>query len=164
MNPFLVSLLFFVPAFTWAAEALSFQKMAAGETIYVTFSSQGCIHNHHYDFEFSKEDAVSVKVIHHPHLWNKELMREQALQPIDLGTLELKDKDLVKLDGLLAYYRHNTRGGCTTRDWIQIVQKNGGKIIATENYIDESCGTYDLTDALPLHMLINRLEKKRKKS
>lgn len=77
---------------------------------------------------------------------------------------ELTVKELVGLDTLLAFYRTNTVGGCTTRDEITISQIRGGKIIATEQFKDASCSADRVKDVLTIDALSSRLPPKKKRN
>jgi len=77
-----------------------------------------------------------------------------------LGHLPLTDSDLKGLDELLRFYRSSPRGGCTTTDTITISQVRDGKTIATEQFTDGSCSTYQMKGVTTLPELVHRLEKK----
>ena len=122
------------------------------------FTSGGCFHFYTYDLTFTRTN-VSVATVNLEWIGPGENYRDGERRA--LGQLELSDADIVGLDTLLAFYRTNTAGGCTTKVEIKISQIRDGKVMATEKFVDSSCRAAAVKDVLTIQSLTRRLPNKK---
>ena len=106
------------------AGQINFTRLPAGSTLTVDFHSSGCFHDTATRYEFSNKQVTIFQL---------------APKLVKLGTVQLADADLEKLDKTLAFYYDAPSGGCTTVEEISFLLRQGGKVIAHEKYIDGSC-------------------------
>lgn len=102
-----------LPAKSWAGDRVAgFARLAPGDTLQVSFASEGCFHAYSYDLTFTRTTVTVTEVV-----WDAaaNAYREGAR----LGKLPISDADIKSLDGLLAYHRTNRVSGCTTINTIK---------------------------------------------
>ena len=115
-----------------------FAKLAPGDTLNVRFTSGGCFHLYTYVLTFTRTNGSAT------------------VERLKQGKLELTDSDLARLDTLVTFYRTNTLGNCTTHDKITISQTRNGKVIATEDFKDDSCRVQQVKDVLTIRSRARR--------
>lgn len=141
-----------------------FAGFAMGDKLQMRFTSGGCFHFYTYDLTFTRipKPSVSVAAVRLELDGPGPRASYRDAERRELGNLPLSDSDLAGLDTLLAFYRSNSVGGCTTYDGIKISQIHDGKVIATENFVDASCKLCDgmVKGAVSVDSLVQRLAKK----
>ena len=143
-----------------AGPKVSFQDFPAGDVVSVSYSSSGCFSQSRFSFEFRRGDLVSAEV------FRLEPQRDPAkdieLEPkrVSLGTVALTAAEVAGLDRLLAFYRANPKGNCTTVDTLVIIQRNGEAIQGSETFIDATCGAGQAPDVTPFPALVAKLAAK----
>jgi len=141
-----------------AAEKLTpFAKLPATDELQVRFASSGCFHSTTHEFTFRRGATSTVAVASVKAEWSDAKHKDRE----ELGQVALSDSDLKGLDELLRFYRSNPRGGCTTIDRITISRVRNGKTLATEEFTDGSCSTYQLKGVTTLSEIVRRLEKRK---
>ncbi len=114
-----------------AAEPVSlFSELPSGDKLVVNFSSAGCYH------------AIDLKFTYLP--IGDGQFEIGVVRPGFVDELErvaLKPEESKKMDALLAYYRSNPQGKCTTVDLIRIRQFRGDVLVGEESFRDGSCGS-----------------------
>jgi hypothetical protein len=117
----------------------TFSQLPETDTLQVLFSFSGCFGGDAYQLAFQRR---SIPTVTRSLDWHK-LSDEQKIfsykQGEKLTQVMLTNFDLIGLDNLLHFYRHNHKTGCTTTENIVISQIHDGKIISRENFINESC-------------------------
>ncbi|MEW6157176.1 MAG: hypothetical protein AB1813_07060 [Verrucomicrobiota bacterium] len=142
-----------------------FNKLAAGETLQMRFTSRGCFHFYTYDVTFTRKGKPTASVVAVRLEWVGPDITYRDAEWQELGALTLSESDLSGLETLLAFYRSNTNSGCTTKDTIKISQIRDGKVIATEQFTDASGSAHEVKGVLTIPSLARRLpERKEKKS
>jgi hypothetical protein len=117
---------------------ISFGQLEPLETIRVRFNSTGCFHSRTYELTFRRRSsyAATVREVTTPIV---------GAAPKRSRTTVLSSTRVAGLDRLLEYYRRESPGGCTTVELVTITRLSAnGTPIATEQYVDESCGTQRL--------------------
>jgi len=76
---------------------------------------------------------------------------------VNPGHLLLTETDLVHLDRLIAFYRTNQAGGCTTSNRIILTQYRLAEAVASETFGDSSCLAERLPDVLTIDELLRRV-------
>ena len=140
---------FLSASFAFAGKPITFQELAAGDTIYVTFRSSGCFGESAYEFTF-EANSFTVKVTDFEHHWIESEKRVQDVTRISQGTGTLSAAEIAGLDRLFMFYRFKQPGGCTTVNVISATQKRGDTVLASESFTDESCATYDMPNLMLL--------------
>jgi hypothetical protein len=104
-----------------------FENLGPNESIHVQFESRGCFHHSIVQLWFEKgaSGAITIATSNQP-----------GARP---STIELTPIDLKYLDLLMAWYRNNRKGSCTTVDTITVTKYRSGSPITSEKFIDESC-------------------------
>ena len=124
---------------------------ATGESMVVTYSSQGCF-NHSSNILLFHENNVTVyKTMNE---WN------QKIDKTKMGALTLTQKDKEGLNKLFAYYHENHDGWCTNVDDIEIKRYKNKKLTSSKKIRDNTCAVYKRKDVLSFSELIGRVEKK----
>jgi hypothetical protein len=136
-----------------------FSTLPRGEEIQVDFKSTGCFHSLTYELSFQRATNVIVSVTNIEYEWSPERHIITATNRVQLGQLTLGEADLAGLDQLLRFYRSRRRGGCTTQDAIAVSWRRDGKILATEQFTDETCATYNMTNLVTIPALVQRLAR-----
>ena len=72
-----------------AGTPISFQRLPAGDSIFVTVTSSGCFHHYTHEFIFSHGATLTAKVTQVEHRWNEALKRQEEAKRIPLGTATL---------------------------------------------------------------------------
>jgi hypothetical protein len=164
--PILVSAILSSLAGASAADKIDgFAKLTSGDTLHTRFTSGGCFHFYTYDLTFTRTPKPTVSVVAvrleldgpDPRGGYRDAERRE------LGKVPLSESDLAGLDALLAFYRTNSAGGCTTYDGIKISQIHNGKVIATEQFIDASCKVCagKVKGVLSIDSFVQRLPKRK---
>jgi hypothetical protein len=139
----------------------TFSALPHGEEMQVGFQSVGCFHSLTYELSFRRASEAIVSVAKVEYGWSQERHVITATNRVELGELTLSEAELAGLDRLLRYYRASHTGGCTTRDVIVFSRRRDGRIVATEQFTDDSCATYDMKDLVTIPALVQRLEKRK---
>jgi hypothetical protein len=136
-----------------------FTHLPPGDTLQMRFTSEGCFHFYTDELTFTRtnQPAVSVTAIKFELDSSGKNYHEAGHRNLD--TLTLSPTDLAGLDTLLAYYRTNQAGRCTTADNIRISQIHDGKTVTTERFTDASCEAESAKGVLTIESLIHRLPK-----
>ena len=140
-----------------------FAELLSGDRVHIRFQSGGCFHHYVYDFEFERSSATTVRIASLSSSWNTTKKAVQYHSPKQLGTLTLTPSDIAGLDRLMRYYHTHPTGACTTIDDIAIEHFDrfgGSTAIASEHYIDDSCGLWSLPRVTTLTSLVERLKPK----
>lgn len=136
------------PALTAAVDGpISFAALAPGDEISIKYQSDGCFHHLSFRLTVRRDSAGAVV---RPDSLTVDPAPGWHLEPRS----RLTPAQLTKLDELLAFYRANAEGGCTTVDHIVLTAANGNDGVRREAYIDGSCATYERPDLLTLTQLI----------
>lgn len=144
--------LVFVLAATWSFHARTADEVAAladlpkGDQLEISFASDGCRHSRAYNLTFRRATETTVFITN-------------AKKQAESGQLTLSKDDVDGLDRLVRFYRSRSPGNCTTSDSITISQRHEGKIVATEEYTDDSCATHTMTGVTTIPALVRRLQK-----
>lgn len=148
-----VLVLFSMSVMALAGERVgSFAKLPVGDVMVVEYSSSGCFHSFGYEFVFEGGKAKVTSVVHDWSGNKKAVVKTE-------GEVVLSKEDLKGLDRLVKFYRAISGGGCTTVDTITITRRRGGKVVATEKFVDATCGTYDRKDLMTFARLGQRLKE-----
>ena len=139
----------------------TFSKLPATDILQVRFVSRGCFHFSTHELTFRRGATSTVAVVSVLQEWSDATKQLSDVKREELGHVTLTDSDLKGLDELLRFYRSSPWGGCTTTDTITISQVRDGKTIATEQFTDSSCSTYQMKDVTTLAEVVRRLEKKK---
>ena len=123
----------------------------SGESMVVTYSSQGCFHHRSNILVFHENNVTIYKTMNK---WNKKISKSK------MGTLVLTKKDKEGLNKLFSYYDGKLPNGCTTVDEIEIKRYKNEKLISSKKITDASCGLYQKKDILSFSELIDRVMKK----
>ncbi len=124
----------------------------SGESMVVTYSSQGCFHHRSNILFFHENNVIIYKTINQ---WN------QKTDKTKMGTLTLTKKDKEGLNRLFAYYAKKSHDGwCTNVDNIEIKRYKDEKLISSKKITDASCALYQKKDILSFSELIGRVMKK----
>jgi hypothetical protein len=160
--PLILVVLLVLSSYAFAVEAPLFQKLQTGDSIYVTYSSNGCFHSVTYEFEFKHGVAVTAEITEVelvPGTKGKDSREEIRTL---LGTVTLTASELAGLDRLFEFYRKGEWGGCTTQDSIKATYKIGGVTTATETFTDRTCAAATLRNVTLLETFPEKLKKKPK--
>ena len=144
----------------FASDPISFREFPADDSIHVTFTTTGCFHHATWEFDFQRAEKTSAVITLLEQHWDEAAKRQVTNKRIPLGTVTLSNRELAGLDRLLAFYRSNQPGGCTTVDRITVTQKSGEREIATESYTDATCATDGRKDLTLFLSLIPKDEPK----
>jgi hypothetical protein len=137
----------------------TFSALLQGEEIQVGYESTGCFHSLTYELRFQRTSDVMVSVTKIEYEWSQERHAITATNRLELGQLLLSKADVDGMDRLLHFYRTRHPGSCTTRDAIAVSRRRDGKIVAAEQFADDSCATYNMKDLMTIPALVARLEK-----
>jgi len=135
-----------------------FSELQPGERITIRFTSQGCFHYFGYDFEFARNGTTTARITPVECRLSTAGHSNDYHTRQSLGTLTLTSTEISGLDRLVRFYRTHPKRRCTTVDEITIKHLRGKSVIATENYIDASCDTYNLRRVTTLPSLVKRIE------
>jgi hypothetical protein len=141
-----------------AGKGVSFREFPAGDTVTVTYQSNGCFSNLAYEFDFQRAAMVTAEIFRlEP---QRDPVRNIDLEPkrVSLGTVVVTDAELAGLDRLLGFYRGKPGGGCTTVDTIVVTQKTGKELKASEAFVDASCLAGDTKDVTLFYSLVAKLK------
>jgi hypothetical protein len=112
------------------------------DTLQISFTSTGCFHFDSYEVSVRRTDRYSVSVVEifekGPTAFDQQISESPPTR-VELGELLLSRKEVVGLDRLLKFYRSKKPEGCTTTDTISISRIRNGNVIATEQFVDQSC-------------------------
>jgi hypothetical protein len=139
-----------------AQQPISFRQLPAGDELVVSYTTSGCFHYAVFELTFSRGAEYTVDVVHVNTQWNRRTKSDEIIGRKHLGVVKLSANDLAGLDSLLAYYRHLSVGGCTTRDHIVFTQNSGSAVKGIETYDDASCGAYAEHELLNIETIIRR--------
>lgn len=147
-----------------ADKVATFSALPTTDTLQVRLNSSGCFHYYTYDFTFQRgatNHASVASLLTEPRAFGNK-RRDKSRK--ELGRVSLSEEDLKGLDASLEYYRSKPTGGCTTVVRVSISQVRNGRILATENFVDGSCGTHRFTPSnghqfVTFHGLLKRLPK-----
>lgn len=125
----------------------TFEALAVGRQVTVEFESEGCFHHDRGTATLTRTEAgITIHVVSEamsPALDPKwKLVRDTTL---DIAAVR-------KLDRLMAFYRSGPGTGCTTRERITVRGLSDQKD-QVEVFVDESCGTMERRDVLPIGYL-----------
>jgi len=137
-----------------SAKVPSFQKLAKGERVEVTFSSSGCFHHSTELFIFQ---GNKVEVYELATTWSHEKQERLTVDRMALGELVLSSDDCKQLDELFKFYSKPVFGGCTTVDTIVVKHYNEKDLLSTTDFRDGTCATYDMKSLLTFLDLRQRL-------
>lgn len=140
-----------------AGNAISLRNFPAGDSVTVTYSSNGCFATMAYSFDFQRSAFVTVEIFRlEP---QRDPVSDIDLEPkrVSLGTVALNDDEVAGLDRLLAFYRSKPPGGCTTVDNILLTQRTGNTLKASEAFIDASCQADEQKNLTLFFSLITKL-------
>ena len=140
----------------------TFARLSVAETVRVRYRSRGCFHDETYEFEFGGGPSVRVTVTMIPEMYDREQRRMIELARVPLGTIVLEPKELEALDRLIAFYRSEPAGGCTTQDEITISYVTTDQPTTFESYIDRSCQTQVEKPTTTFASLADRLRPRNK--
>lgn len=144
-----------------AGPQVSFRDFPASDVITVTYSSSGCFSQSHYAFEFQRSaSAVTAAIFRLQPQRDAQTGAELEPKRVALGTVALSAAEVAGLDRLLAFYRANPNGGCTTIDNIVVAQHSGKTLKLSETFVDASCGAGQLPDATQFTALVAKLAPK----
>ena len=153
MRSLLICLLF-TTCTLLSAKMPSFQTLAKGERVEVTFSSSGCYHSSTELFIFQ---GNTVEVYELASTWSAEKQESIEEERSRLGELPLSPDDLKKLDQLFKFYSKPGFGGCTTVDTIKVEYYKGKDLLSTTDFRDGTCATYGMKSLLTFGELRQRL-------
>jgi hypothetical protein len=103
------------------ATSISFAKFGPGEKIRVRFESRGCYNHGVMICEVSGGKKIVLTCD------NRK------------GRTTVSEREARGLDTLFDFYRSRPRGGCTTRDQIEVEYFRGTHKIGRESFVDASC-------------------------
>jgi hypothetical protein len=160
MKTILLALLLFGTV-SFAGPLVSFERLPAGDTIHVSYTSQGCFHSFTFEFLFQRGKTMTVEVTRIEPRWDQD---DKPLEPerIVLGTIPLSETEVAGLDRLLVYYRAMHRGGSTTVDYVKVTQKDGKKQKASESFADDTSATHSMKELTLLRTLVSKFKSKAK--
>jgi len=121
------------PAVAAPPGAVSFAALAPGEEIRVRYASRGCFHDVAHALSFTPGPGGA-------RLAARTERANLAPGYRFVAPAAVPRADLERLDGLLAYYRSARGGGCTTTDSVAVTLYRGGRPVASERFVDGSCG------------------------
>ncbi len=155
----LLSTVLFLLALPLAVSAapISFKNLPTGDWIEITYASSGCFHNSRYLFVFQRALTTTV-AISELRIAGKR-PGDNHVARVPLGTVELSNEQIAGLDRLFVFYRALEEPACTTVDTINAFHKSGNQILASEKFVDGSCGTYDKSDLTLLSALATQVEQ-----
>jgi len=134
-----------------STKTVTLNLFVSGESMVVTYSSQGCFHHRSNILVFHENNVTIYKTMNE---WNKKVSKSK------MGTLALSKKDKEGLNKLFSYYDGKLPNGCTTIDEIEIKRYKDEKLISSKKITDASCGLYQREDVLSFPELIERVMKK----
>ncbi|MGJ8651298.1 MAG: hypothetical protein ACSHX4_13140 [Opitutaceae bacterium] len=153
MRSLLICLLF-TTCTLLSAKMPSFQTLAKGERVEVTFSSSGCFHHSTELFIFQ---GNTVEVYELVSTWSEEKQESIEGARTRLGELPLSPDDLKKLDKLFKFYAKPGFGGCTTVDTIKVEYYKEKSLLSTTDFTDGTCATYGMKSLLTFGEIRQRL-------
>lgn len=143
-----------------AAEVGLISSLARSDSLQISFESTGCFHFHSFEITISRAQQYTAKVVEiqqqGPTAFNNEVKVNPPVR-VELGELVLSHGDVAGLDGLLRFYRSKKPDGCTTTDRIAISKTHAGAVVATEQFVDQSCRS-DGKNLLRIADLAHRLK------
>lgn len=110
----------------------TFAWLPEGETLEVIYNSQGCQSGCSYDILFRRSPEYTATV-------TSLRSADGSQQGEALGRITLTREEIDGLDNLFRLYRSHPQGSCTTEEKITLIRKENGKILSTENFVDNSC-------------------------
>jgi hypothetical protein len=129
---------------------IRFAALIEGDEIHVRYASRGCFHDFEHNLVFSSAPGGSAALTHATSRSNL-LQGYRFVTPSRLSPAELR-----QLDALLSYYRAPRNDGmCTTRDSVSVALYHDGTLIATEHFIDGTCGFRPDDNALTFDRLVH---------
>lgn len=149
-----IAALLFASCTLLSAKVPSFQKLAKGERVEVTFSSSGCFHSSTEMFIFQ---GNTVEVYELVSTWSAEKQESIEGARTRLGELVLSPDDLKKLDKLFRFYVKPGFGGCTTVDTIKVEYYKEKDLLSTTDFTDGTCATYGMKSLLTFGEIRQRL-------
>ena len=152
-----------------ADKVATFSALPTTDTLQVRLNSSGCFHYYTYDFTFQRGATNHASVA--------SLLTELEHLETNVGTKAGRNWDgSVCLRRISRGWTHrwNTTArsppaACTTVVRVSISQVRNGRILATENFVDGSCGTHRFTPSnghqfVTFHGLLKRLPQDEVKS
>lgn len=115
----------------------SFAALSRGDRIHIDYISNGCFHRDHFRLTFESGSPFTVTIVSVESIWLSD--DRQAVEEKRLGTLNLSREDLTGLDQLIAFYRSDPGGSCTTIDKITFSHIRNGRIVVQERFTDATC-------------------------
>ncbi len=138
----------------------AFSDLPKGDTIAVRYSSLGCFHSFTYELLYSPQGDGSFEVHEVQSMRSTPTQRQPKETRTFRGRITLGPGEAKKLDSMIAFYRTNSNGGCTTTDSVRLRQIRRGRTLAEESFVDASCATFSQPDLLTFSHLIAALTTK----
>jgi hypothetical protein len=141
------------------AGQLGFSTMEDGDRVEIISASKGCFHDTTAWYVIRRDKGACV-LTEYKITWGKSGPPKIAEKKI-VGELTLTKDDLVRLDGLLSFYRGKKEASSTTQDSLFIEYYEGERRVGGEKLQDES-GGYGLEarkDVVTFFELTTRFQK-----
>lgn len=131
-----------------------------GQSLEVDYQSTGCFHHVAYHIKIIPQGDGYLVTGSSPASSSPHNKKNERPKDTPLHAIKLSQRDAIKLDRLIEFYRHVPTGGCTTSDTISLQLKTGTKTITRATFTDETCDTYDRPELLTIPTLVQRMKSK----